>query len=251
MLLKLLGAAAGCPVAVVFDAGRHTFRNDMYAEYKANRAECPEDLVPQMPLFRQFVSLLGLPSLEVVGFEADDLIGTLAAKAHGEGYEVVVVTADKDLMQVVGPGITLWDTMRDRRVAEAQVVEKFGVGPAQVCEVLALIGDASDNIPGVSGIGPKTAATLIQQYQSVEQLLLQASEVRDNSAIRNRKKIADALEQGADTLRLSRRLVEIDAGVPMDLIFSPEQAHGLEKGAERLEGLLARKDPDWNGLSDF
>ena len=147
-------------VAVVFDAGKQTFRNEMYAEYKANRTAPPDELLLQFPYFGTIASALGMPTYEMVGFEADDIIGTLATKLAANGHQVTIVTADKDLMQLVTPSINLWDTMRDRRFSEAEVIEKMGVPPRLVTDYLGMVGDSSDNIPGLSGVGPEDGGSV-------------------------------------------------------------------------------------------
>jgi len=157
MLLKTLTLANSSRVAIIFDAGKKTFRNDLYQEYKANRRECPPELVEQMPYFRDLARALGLPVLELPGYEADDIIATLTRELASHDGPVVVVSGDKDLMQLVSEKVQIWDTMKDKKYGIPDVIEKFGVGPEQVTEFLALTGDTSDNVPGVSGIGPKTA----------------------------------------------------------------------------------------------
>ncbi len=231
MLLKLLKDADSHHLVVVFDAGKETFRTELYPEYKANRDECPEDLLTQMPYFREIVRVLGIPVLEQRGYEADDIIATLSTRLEHLGHEVVIVTADKDLMQLVGPHVTLWDTMRDRKVTAVEVKEKFGVAPEKVVEVLGLIGDASDNVPGVKGVGEKTAAQLIDLYGDVEGVIASVAAIKEEPAIRNRKKIAEQIESFIDQLRLSRKLVEVDRNVPV--IFS--RSNGGHTDGEAVE----------------
>ncbi len=151
-------------LAVIFDKSGKTFRNDIYSEYKANRPPAPEDLVPQFGLIKQAVRAFGVPSIELQGFEADDLIATYAVQAEKAGATVRIVSSDKDLMQLVTDRIALYDSMKDKEIGHDQVVEKFGVGPNKVVEVQALAGDSSDNVPGVPGIGVKTANLLINEY---------------------------------------------------------------------------------------
>lgn len=207
MLLKLMREEEPDLVAVCFDTPEPTFRDELYADYKANRAEPPDDLVPQFPLFRPIVEALGIPVVEKPGFEADDVIGTLATRFAKEGIEVVVVSGDKDLMQLVGSGVSILDEMKQLRIGPKEVLERFGVGPDKVVEVLGLAGDASDNIPGVPGIGPKTATTLIQQYGSVEAVIAHAGELKGA--------LAAKVQQNAEKARLSRKLVEIDTDVKL------------------------------------
>ena len=214
MLFKLLKdvneGAAPTHLAVVFDAARRTFRNDLYEDYKANRPEAPEDLVPQFPLIREAVKAFSVPAIELEGYEADDIIATLTKKAREKGFKVTIVSSDKDLMQLVDDAVvTLLDPMKNRRIGPDEVREKFGVGPDKVIEVQALCGDASDNVPGVPGIGPKTAAQLIQQYGDVESLLAHTHEIRQP------KRRANLLAH-AEAARLSKRLVTLDPDVPLD-----------------------------------
>ena len=214
MLLKLLGEARADYLAVVFDAARKTFRDDLYADYKAHRPEMPGDLAAQLPQIQRVVEALRIPTLRVEGVEADDVIATLLARVAGAQVEVVVVTADKDLMQLVGPDVRLWDTMRDRWVDVAAVQARFGVAPAQVADVLALMGDASDNVPGVSGIGEKTAIALIQACGDVEGVLDHLDAVAQ-LPLRGAKSIAARLAAGAESARLSKQLVLVRRDVPL------------------------------------
>ena len=170
MVMKLVDDLAPEHVAVVFDSARKTFRNDIYAEYKANRSDPPEELVPQFDLVRDATTALSLPQLELPGFEADDLIATYAGVAEAAGLDTVIVSSDKDLMQLVRGGISMLDPMKQRRISDAEVVERFGVTPDKVVDVQALAGDSTDNVPGVPGIGVKTAAELINSYGDLDTL---------------------------------------------------------------------------------
>src|SRR2546430_660038 len=165
-------------LAIVFDKSEITFRNKLYPDYKAHRAPAPDDLIPQFPLIREAVRAFDLPCLEQVGFEADDLIATYVRQACEQGAIATIVSSDKDLMQLVTDCVTMYDTMKDRRIGIAEVIEKFGVPPEKVVEVQALAGDSSDNVPGVPGIGVKTAAQLIVEYGDLETLLQRASEIK-------------------------------------------------------------------------
>src|SRR5215218_10292365 len=165
-------------LAVVFDKSERTFRTEFYPEYKANRSAPPDDLIPQFGLIREAVRAFDLPCLEQGGFEADDLIATYVREACERGATATIVSSDKDLMQLVTDCVTMYDTMKDRRIGIAEVVEKFGVPPEKVVEVQALAGDSSDNVPGVPGIGVKTAAQLIVEYGDLETLLLRAGEIK-------------------------------------------------------------------------
>jgi DNA polymerase I len=230
MLLKTLREGDPTHVAVAFDTKAPTFRHQMYDAYKANRTEPPDDLKPQFGRIREVVEAFNLPVLRKEGWEADDLMGTLAVKARAEGYDVVLVTGDKDFMQLVGPGIRMYDGMRDRWIDEAQVQEKFGVTPALVPDALALIGDSSDNVPGVRGIGEKTAGPLITRFGSLEALLDSLDQI---SAKGQKKK----LEEGQDSARLSKRLVTIDLEAPVDVAL--EDLVRPEPDLPRLRALLA------------
>src|SRR3989440_13092652 len=158
-------------LAIVFDKSEYTFRNKLYADYKAHRAPAPEDLIPQFALIREAVRAFDLPCLEQVGYEADDLIATYVREACEQGAIATIVSSDKDLMQLVTDCVTMYDTMKDRRIGIAEVIEKFGVPPEKVVEVQALIGDSVDNVPGVAGVGPKAASTLIKVLGSLDQIL--------------------------------------------------------------------------------
>src|SRR5579859_3511849 len=163
-------------LAIVFDKSEHTFRNELYPNYKAHRPDAPEDLIPQFALIREAVHAFDLPCLEQVGYEADDLIATYVRQACEAGATSEIVSSDKDLMQLVNDRVVMYDTMKDRRIGIAEVIEKFGVPPDKVIEVQSLIGDTTDNVPGVPGIGVKTAAQLIAQYGDLETLLARAGE---------------------------------------------------------------------------
>jgi DNA polymerase I len=197
-------------LAVVFDKSEKTFRTEMYKEYKAHRPPPPDDLIPQFPLIRDAVRAFEIPCLEQAGFEADDLIATYARLACEVGATTTIVSSDKDLMQLVGPTVVMYDTMKDKRIGRAEVIEKFGVGPEKVIEVQSLIGDSSDNVPGVPGIGPKTAAELITQYGDLETLLDHVTEIKQD-------KRRESLIQNADAARISKRLVTLDTKVKLDV----------------------------------
>jgi DNA polymerase-1 len=197
-------------LAVVFDKSEKTFRTEFYPEYKAHRPDAPEDLIPQFPLIREAVHAFEIPCLEQAGFEADDLIATYARLASEAKATTTIVSSDKDLMQLVGNGVTMYDTMKDKRIGAAEVIEKFGVGPDKVIEVQALIGDSSDNVPGVPGIGVKTAAQLIGEYGDLETLLKRAGEIKQD-------KRRQSLIDNAEIARISKRLVTLDRNVPLDV----------------------------------
>src|SRR6516225_6906996 len=165
-------------LAVVFDKSEKTFRTDFYPDYKAHRPDPPDDLRPQFPLIREAVHAFEIPCLEQAGYEADDLIATYARIASEARATTTIVSSDKDLMQLIGNGVVMYDTMKDRRIGREEVIEKFGVPPEKVIEVQALIGDSTDNVPGVPGIGVKTAAQLIGEYGNLETLLKRAGEIK-------------------------------------------------------------------------
>jgi len=205
-------------LAVVFDKSEKTFRTEMYKEYKAHRPPPPDDLIPQFPLIRDAVRAFEIPCLEQAGFEADDLIATYARIACEVGATTTIVSSDKDLMQLVGPTVVMYDTMKDKRIGRAEVIEKFGVGPEKVIEVQSLIGDSSDNVPGVPGIGPKTAAELITQYGDLETLLDRVTEIKQD-------KRRESLIQNADAARISKRLVTLDTKVKLDVAVDSLGVH--------------------------
>ncbi len=208
MLIRLLKDKNAHHVAVIFDAARKNFRNDIYPEYKAHRPPPPEDLIPQFPLIRDATRAFALPSIEQEGFEADDLIATYARLAVERDQHVVIISSDKDLMQLVRPGVELMDPMKQTMMGETAVFEKFGVAPNRVIDVQALCGDSVDNVPGVPGIGVKTAALLINEYGDLETLLSRAHEIKQD-------KRRDTLMNNADLARVSYRLVKLDDHVPV------------------------------------
>ena len=205
-------------LAVVFDKSEKTFRTELYPDYKAHRPDPPDDLRPQFPLIRDAVRAFDLPSIEMGGYEADDLIATYVREARAVGATVTIVASDKDLMQLVGDGVVMYDTMKDRRIGIPEVIEKFGVPPNKVIDVQALIGDSTDNVPGVPGIGPKTAAELIQQYDDLETLLLRTSEIKQ-------EKRRQALIDNADKARLSKQLVTLDDHVKLEVPLADLAVH--------------------------
>lgn len=209
MYLKLLNEANPEYIVSVFDAGKKNFRHDLYPEYKANRAKCPDELALQMPYFRDFVKALGIKVLEKEGFEADDIIATITKKGQALGFNIEIVTADKDLMQLVNNDVTIWDTMKDKHYDTEGVKEKFGVYPKDVLNYLALVGDASDNVPGVKGIGPKTVVALLENYESLEAIYENLESVANNKSIRSAKSVSENLRNNKDTLFLSKELVKL------------------------------------------
>jgi DNA polymerase I len=243
MLWKLLedmrGEDAPTHLAVVFDAGKITFRNEIYPEYKANRPPPPEDLIPQFPLVRDATRAFSVACVEAPGFEADDLIATYARLAVEAGARVTIVSSDKDLMQLVADGrVNLLDTMKDRSIGTAQVIERFGVPPAKVVEVQALAGDTVDNIPGVPGIGVKTAAELINTFGDLETLLGRAGEIKQ-------PKRRETLLNNIDKARLSLKLVRLDDHVPVPV--PPDEFAVRPRDAQRLLAFL--KEMEFSSLA--
>ncbi|KAB7645586.1 DNA polymerase I [Polymorphobacter fuscus] len=208
LITELANAEAPTHLAVIFDAGSHTFRNDMYAQYKAHRPPPPEDLVPQFPLIRDAVRAFSVPCIEQEGVEADDIIASYALAALKADYNVTIVSSDKDLMQLIQPGLDCLDTMKNQRIDRAEVIEKFGVPPEQVGEVLALMGDTADNVPGVRGVGPKTAAELIVAYGSVEGVIANIDAIK-------KPKLRETLAASIADARLSRELVRLKDDIPL------------------------------------
>jgi DNA polymerase-1 len=216
-------------LAIVFDKSEVTFRNKLYPDYKAHRPPAPDDLIPQFSLIRDAVRAFDLPCLEQNGFEADDLIATYARLATERGATTTIVSSDKDLMQLVTDKVVMYDTMKDRRIGIAEVIEKFGVPPEKVVEVQALAGDSTDNVPGVPGIGVKTAAQLIVEYGDLEQLLFRATEIKQ-------PKRREALLENAEKARISRKLVLLDDKVELDVPLDELAVH--EPDARKLIAFL-------------
>ncbi len=206
MLLKLIDDTEADYVAVIFDKARKTFRNDIYPEYKAHRPDPPEDLIPQFALVREATEAMNVPAVQMENYEADDLIATYATQAAARDMDVTIVSSDKDLMQLVNDRISLWDGMKDKIIGEAEVVEKFGVGPEKVIDVQSLAGDSTDNVPGIQGIGVKTAAELINTYGDLDTLLARAEEIKQ-------PKRRERLIEQADMARVSRELVTLKRDV--------------------------------------
>ncbi len=221
MLSRLLKDHVGTHFAVIFDAGRHTFRNDLYDKYKAQRPEPPEDLRPQFALVRDATRAFGVPSIELEGWEADDLIASYATAVVAIGGRATIVSSDKDLMQLLRPGIDMLDPMKQKPITLADVMDKFGVPPEKLIDAQSLIGDSVDNVPGVPGIGPKGAAQLINEYGDLEAILAAAPSMKPS-------KRRDLLIEHAELARISRLLVTLACDVPLP---------------EPLEALVAR-DPD-------
>ena len=257
MLIKLIEDLRADHCAVIFDTSRKTFRSEIYDQYKAQRPPAPEELVPQFDIIRQAVKAFNVASVEMHGFEADDLIATYATLARAAGAEVTIVSSDKDLMQLVGPDVTMYDPMKNREIGGPEVMEKFGVAPDRVIDVQALAGDSVDNVPGVPGIGVKTAALLIAEYGDLDTLLARAGEIKQTKRREN-------LLEFAELARISRKLVTLktDVEVPQPLealgVRPPDPATVLEflreQGFKRLitryeaelfdSGVVAPMPPD-------
>ena len=210
MLLKLVEDTDADHIAVVFDRARKTFRSDIYPQYKAHRPPAPDDLIPQFALVRDATRAMGLKAVDMEGYEADDLIATYARQAREKGAEVTIVSSDKDLMQLVGDGVVMFDAMKNRSIGPDEVREKFGVGPDRVIDVQALAGDSADNVPGVEGIGVKTAAQLINEYGDLESVLANAQNIKQ-------PKRRERLMEQADNARVSKELVTLRLDVPVDV----------------------------------
>ena len=210
MLLKLVDDTDADHIAVIFDRARKTFRSDIYEDYKAHRPPPPDDLIPQFDLVREATRAMNIPAVDMDGYEADDLIATYAKQGVAAGAEVTVVSTDKDLMQLVSSKITMFDAMKNKTIGPDEVFEKFGVGPDRVIDVQALAGDSADNVPGVPGIGVKTAALLIQEYGDLDSVLSRADEIKQN-------KRRESLIEHADLARISRELVTLKDDVPVEV----------------------------------
>ncbi|MBB5700237.1 DNA polymerase-1 [Ochrobactrum daejeonense] len=232
MLWKLLKDARNTDVgvvpthfAVIFDYSSKTFRNELYPDYKANRTAPPEDLIPQFGLIRQATRAFNLPSIEKEGFEADDLIATYARVAEEAGGDVTIISSDKDLMQLVTPNVSMYDSMKDKQISIPEVIEKWGVPPEKMIDLQSLTGDSTDNVPGIPGIGPKTAAQLLAEYGDLDTLLARASEIRQNKRREN-------IIAFADQTKIARELVTLKTDVPLDvdldgLVLEPQNGPKL------------------------
>ncbi|MGY9037592.1 MAG: DNA polymerase I [Rhodobacterales bacterium] len=227
------GPDAPTHVAVIFDKGSHTFRNDMYDKYKANREAMPEDLRPQIPLTRTATEAFNIACKEKQGYEADDIIATLAVQARAAGGRCTIISSDKDLMQLVGGGVEMLDAMKNKSIDRDGVFEKFGVFPDRVVDVQALAGDSVDNVPGAPGIGIKTAALLINEYGDLDTLLERAGEIKQ-------PKRRQTLIDHADQIRLSRALVQLDENTPLD--FTLDDLEVRDPDADQLLGFLAEME---------
>lgn len=226
MLQKVIRDEKPDFLVVVFDSPDKTFRHEIYPQYKANRDVPPEDLIQQFPYFEPIVEAYGIPSLRQPGFEADDIIGTLARKGEKKGLEVIIVSGDKDMMQLISSNIHMLDTMKNKKFMGKDVIEKFGVGPDQVIEVMGLMGDSSDHIPGVTGVGPKTAAELILKFGSIRSLYERIDEVE-------KQKVKENLLRDKDNAFMSRKLVTIDINMDLGLNLNFIKPRKINKGQLR------------------
>lgn len=224
---KLLDESKITHIAVIFDAGRKTFRNDIYPDYKAHRPPPPPELIPQFALIREATRAFGVPAIEAANYEADDLIAAYAKAALAAGQKVRIVSSDKDLLQLLRPGVEMFDPLKSIPIGMDEVLKKFGVTPDKVIDVQALAGDSTDNVPGVPGIGVKTAAELINHYGSLESLLAKAGEIKQ-------PKRREALQQNAELARISKQLVTLDDNAPL-----PEPLENLVRRTDHREDLLA------------
>ena len=225
MIFKIIREKKPGAIAIVFDSPVPTERHRIYEEYKAHRPEMPGDLVLQIPFMKEIIKAFNMPAFEMPGYEADDIICTIAKKAASQGAGVFIVSGDKDMMQAVGNGIRIYDPMKDVIIDEKYVVERFALPPERVPELMALTGDASDNIPGVKGIGEKTARELLLKSGGLDEILNDPEKVKNE---RLRKMITDSLEN----IKLSRTLATIDTNLPVDIKL----------------GDLVLKEPDWPAL---
>ncbi len=244
MLAKLLREQVGTHIAVVFDAGRKTFRNRLYEDYKAHRPPPPDELVPQFAFVREATDAFCVPAIELADWEADDLIASYARAAAEQGGQVTIVSSDKDLMQLIRPGVEMLDPIKQKPIGPAEVMEKFGVPPEKMTEVQALIGDSTDNVPGVPGVGPKRAAELINEYGDLETVLAAAPSMKPG-------KRRDILIEHADNARLSRELVTLHDDVPLPLPVEQLVACSPDRpklaawlGKMEFRSILARLAPE-------
>ncbi len=225
MLWKLLTDARDTSVgvtpthfAVIFDYSSKTFRNELYPEYKANRSAPPEDLIPQFGLIRHATKAFNLPCIEIEGYEADDIIATYARQAEAIGADVTIISSDKDLMQLVTPNVHMYDSMKDKQISIPEVIEKWGVPPEKMIDLQALTGDSTDNVPGVPGIGPKTAAQLLEEFGDLDTLLARAGEIKQQKRREN-------ILANAELVKISRQLVTLKTDTPVDMALEDLMLH--------------------------
>lgn len=241
ILLKLLKRHEPEYIVVCLDAGRRTFRNDIMPTYKANRPAAPSDLAPQFPYFRKVIEALGIKLLEMPGYEADDIIATLCERFRDEAFVRVVVSSDKDLMQLVDDDVHIFDSAKDVWICREQVREKFGVEPEQVVEVMGLVGDAVDNIPGVKGVGDKTATALIKNFGNLENLY---NKLDDIGILRRTRML---LQAGKESAFLSRQLATLKRDVPIECNFEDLKFDGFD--VDKARALFA--ELEFNNLAEM
>ena len=229
MLMKLLREQKPDYIAIAFDVKGPTFRHDAFAQYKATRKATPDTLIPQIPYIKDIVRGFSIPVLECQGIEADDIIGTLARRCAGMNMKVVIVSGDKDLMQLVSEDVIMIDTMKDKIYDVEAVKERFGVGPDKVVEILGLMGDTSDNIPGIPGIGPKSAHRLIEEYGTIEEIIKNVERLKNAKA-------KQSIREFADQARMSRELAVIRTDADFD--FDLERCHYTVPDLEALKVLF-------------
>jgi len=230
MLRKIMNDIRPDMALMALDAKEKTFRHEIYPEYKANRPQMPEDLALQLPYIDRLIEAYNITAIRMPGWEADDIIGAVVHRAARDGYEALIVSSDKDLMQLVAPGVSIYDSMKDKRIGPEQVMEKFGAPPERVADVLGLMGDSSDNIPGAPGVGEKTAKALVAEYGDVEHVIAAAP-------LMGKKKLAESLTQNAELIRLSKKLATVALDVPVEIDYSRWQAQAPD-GA-KLQALFA------------
>jgi len=246
MLMKLLSTMKPSHLVVVFDAGKKTYRNEIYPEYKANRPPPPEDLIPQFPLVREAAKAFNIKILEQVGFEADDVIATLVRMAKANKEKILIVSSDKDLMQLVNPEVKMYDALRMKLIGEKEVKEKFGVFPNKMRDLLALMGDSSDNIPGLPGIGPKTASELLNKYDNIPEIIKHSGEIKQ-------PKRREAIENGTSILDLSVKLVSLRDDLHIDIELKDLKAQEINSAKlleflnrQGFKSLVARVKKEFN-----
>jgi 5'-3' exonuclease len=231
-MMKLLKRHQPEYLAVVLDSGRQTFRNQMFVEYKSNRRQAPPDLVRQLPHIRRVLNAMNVVALELQDYEADDLIGTLCATLCDEDCALIVVSSDKDLMQLVSNKVSLFDSVKERWIGEREVIARFGVEPERVPDVLGLMGDAVDNIPGVKGVGRKTASALMQRFRDLEDLYGNLDQLQQTD-LRGVTRLREALKDGKETAFLSRDLATIKKNVPLRIDLEQLQFKGANRDKMR------------------
>ena len=246
MLMKLLSGMKPTHLVIVFDAGKKTYRNEIYSEYKAHRPPPPDDLIPQFPLMREVAEAFNIKILEKVGFEADDIIATLVRMGKENKEKIMIVSSDKDLMQLVNHEVTMYDALRMKLIGEKEVKEKFGVAPSKMRDLLALVGDSSDNIPGLPGIGPKTAAELLNKYEDVPGIFKHASEIKQ-------PKRRETIENGHEILDLSLKLVSLRDDLKLEMKLKDLKAQEIDSAKllkfltkQGFKSLIARVKKEFN-----